>query len=412
MILATLHKRQKLLLVSIGIIVSLVAWTASVVFAAVPQPNPLAPLTPGANPYFAPVPGADLTQNGPAASIHGDPGKGRVLFAKNCVTCHNDRGIGNIPNPGSSDGTVPPLNPLDPGFLDQSKGDPAVFAQAIDVFIQHGSRPAGDNPQLSMVGWGDHKLLSQTDLADIEAYVMQLNGVYWPDRWAPPAEVRMTAQRDVDGDEILYTITLVNHSAGVLSGLDLIDTLPSGLSYGDSSFPTAGQNPGKVVGSSVEWNNQGGVPQGGDARSFHHPGEHSAGCARSGQRRAVELYVDVVGRLPAQVDGRLRAGTAAESQAGGEAADHGDDAGWREPDRAGGSHGGPDSAARRDRVSEREGDRDGVSATADAHAASANGHSPSSSANAGQLRHPGRAAESGGSVLGIRSALDHDSRRR
>ena len=268
MILAKLLKRKALLFVSMAVIFSLLGWTATVVFAQVPQPNPLAPLSTGANPYFAPVPGADLTQNGPAASIHGDPGKGRVLFANNCVTCHNDRGIGGVPNPGSNDGTVPPLNPLDPGFLEQSQGDPAAFAQSIDLFVQHGSRPAGDAPQLSMIGWGDHKLLSQLDLADIEAYVMQLNGVYWPDRWAPPVEVRMTAQLDVDRDEILYTITLVNHSAGVLTGLDLVDMLPTGLAYSDSYLPAPGQNPGKVVGSSVEWNNQDGVPQGGTLGPF------------------------------------------------------------------------------------------------------------------------------------------------
>jgi plastocyanin/mono/diheme cytochrome c family protein len=263
-----LLKNKALRFVPLVMIVSLIGWTASIVFAAAPQPNPLAPLTPGANPYFAPVPGIDLTSNGAAATIHGNPLRGRALFAENCATCHNDRGLGNLPNPGSDDGTVPPLNPIDPGFLEDSQGDPAQFAKLIDVFIQHGSRPAGDSPQLDMIGWGDHKVLSQSDLADIEAYVMQLNGVYWPDRWAPPAEIRMTAQRDVDRDEVLYTITLVNHSAGVLGNLDLVDTLPNGLSYGSSGFPSPDQNPGKVAGASVMWNNQDGVPQGGTLGPF------------------------------------------------------------------------------------------------------------------------------------------------
>src|SRR6266487_1737914 len=134
------------------IVVALAAivWQAGVVVAdGPPRPNPLAP---SSDPRFAPVPGADITKNGPAASVHGDPLNGRRLFALNCVTCHNDRGVGGLPNPGSDDGTVPPLNPM-PEFLDASEGNPAAFARDLDLFVQHGSRPSGDNPQVSMIGW-------------------------------------------------------------------------------------------------------------------------------------------------------------------------------------------------------------------------------------------------------------------
>jgi len=55
----------------------------------------------------------------------------------------------------------------------------AAFAREIDLFIQHGSRPSGPNPMLSMVPWGDAKRLTQQQIADVEAYVMQLNGVSW-----------------------------------------------------------------------------------------------------------------------------------------------------------------------------------------------------------------------------------------
>jgi|SRR5579859_3964 len=152
---------------------------ASLVLAAAPTPNPLAP---GPNPVTSPVPGVDITIPGPAAAIHGDPVGGAAKFNANCASCHGARGTAGITNPNSSDGTVPVLNPIDPGFIDDSNGDAAIFARELDVFLQHGSRPAGPNPLITMPGFGDHHLLPQSDIADIEAYVMQLNGTFWPDR--------------------------------------------------------------------------------------------------------------------------------------------------------------------------------------------------------------------------------------
>jgi uncharacterized repeat protein (TIGR01451 family) len=246
----------------IALVLAAVLGQASLVAAdGPPRPNPLAP---SSDARFAPVPGADLTANGPAASMHGDPMKGRQLFALNCVTCHNDRGLGGLPNPGSDDGTVPSLNTIDAGFLDDAQGDPAVLARDIDLFVQHGSRPEGKDPQVSMIGWGDHKLLSQTDLADLEAYLMSLNGVYWPDRWAPPADVLIQARR-ADGDVsfVTYQIWVVNQGTGPLGDLDLIDALPPGLTPVATYVPEPGQNPGRISGNTVEWTNPAGVPQGG-----------------------------------------------------------------------------------------------------------------------------------------------------
>jgi mono/diheme cytochrome c family protein len=147
--------------------------------SATPKPNPLAP---GLTAAVSPVPGVDITAVGAAATIHGDPVAGRQKFGANCASCHGDRGSSGIANPGSDDGTVPGVNPLDPSFAEDSKGDAAIFAFDMDPFLQHGSRPAGPNPAVSMPGFGDHKLLSQGDIADIEAYVMQLNGTFWADR--------------------------------------------------------------------------------------------------------------------------------------------------------------------------------------------------------------------------------------
>jgi mono/diheme cytochrome c family protein len=169
---------------------------ASVVLAAngPPTPNPLAqtlnPMINQLSPQLqailqlgaTPVPNVDITGVGAASTIHGDAVAGATKFSADCAVCHGNRGTAGVANPGSDDGTVPVLNPIDPGFLTDANGDAAVFARDVDVFIQHGSRPAGSNPLLSMPAWGDHHLLTQTDIADIEAYVMGLNGVFWPDR--------------------------------------------------------------------------------------------------------------------------------------------------------------------------------------------------------------------------------------
>jgi mono/diheme cytochrome c family protein len=114
---------------------------------------------------------------GPAINLTGDVKNGIAVFNskaqdKNCATCHGPEGKGNVPNPGSNDGTVPPLNPIDELLKDK---DPKVFATNIDLFIEHGSTPEGPNPQLTMPAWGDEKRLSPQEIADVIAYVMSLN---------------------------------------------------------------------------------------------------------------------------------------------------------------------------------------------------------------------------------------------
>ncbi len=227
---------------------------ASLVLAEAPTPNPLA----GGSTFSKDIGYLNIQQNGPAATIHGDPIVGRTIFTRNCAACHGEAGIGGIPNPGSDDGTVPPLNPADLGFAGDTPGDAATFARNIDLFVQHGSKPSGDNPAISMPGWGDTKQLTQQQIADVEAYIMQLNGTYWPDRWAPPADVQMTATRK--GNTVTYEIYVVNEGATDMKDVTLRDTLPSGLTYDESGVPALGDNPGKWSGSTVEWDTQ--VPWG------------------------------------------------------------------------------------------------------------------------------------------------------
>jgi mono/diheme cytochrome c family protein len=136
------------------------------------MPNPL--------PTGAPNPTADITRNGGAASVHGSAAAGQVVFDQHCAVCHGPAGKGGVPNPGSDDGAVPPLNPIDPRFNASANGDPAAFAREIDRFIQHGSRPTGPNPEHLMPAWGDQQSLTQQQVADVEAYVIRLNGLSWP----------------------------------------------------------------------------------------------------------------------------------------------------------------------------------------------------------------------------------------
>jgi mono/diheme cytochrome c family protein len=109
---------------------------------------------------------------GPAVGLTGNAQKGADLFKTNCVSCHGDQGKGGVPNPGSKDGTVPELNPIDPTMVSD---DQKEFATNLDLFIEHGSTPEGDKPALVMQAFGDQKTLQPQDIADVIAYVISLN---------------------------------------------------------------------------------------------------------------------------------------------------------------------------------------------------------------------------------------------
>jgi mono/diheme cytochrome c family protein len=109
---------------------------------------------------------------GPAASLTGDAASGRGLFGIDCASCHGPEGVQGVPNPGSDDGSVPPLNPIDSTLVN---ADPKIFAANLDLFLEHGSVPEGDNPLIKMPSFGDSKLLTAQQIADLIAYVIQLN---------------------------------------------------------------------------------------------------------------------------------------------------------------------------------------------------------------------------------------------
>lgn len=111
---------------------------------------------------------------GAAASIVGNVTVGRKLFVQNCASCHGLNGKGGDPNYGSTFGMVPGLNPISKVLYNKS---PQKFADNIDRFIQHGSDPPGPHPSLKMFGYGDSYSLTQPQIANIEAYILDLNHV-------------------------------------------------------------------------------------------------------------------------------------------------------------------------------------------------------------------------------------------
>ncbi len=99
----------------------------------------------------------------PSVSLPGDPAKGSTLYAQNCATCHGaslEGGIGAVLNPIDK---LPGVgNPLDPQFL-------------IDI-ITNGRQPQGGDPkQTPMPAKGGNTKLTDQDVKDLAAYIIQQN---------------------------------------------------------------------------------------------------------------------------------------------------------------------------------------------------------------------------------------------
>jgi mono/diheme cytochrome c family protein len=137
------------------------------------QPVSDVSVTPGAAPS-----GADVARpsnpGGPGEAINltGDKNAGEQIFITYCQVCHGQKGEGGMQNPGSTDGTIPSLDPIDPTLVSP---DYKTFAYNLDLFLQNGSIPAGDSPVNQMPAWGATKVLSQQQIADVIAYIISLN---------------------------------------------------------------------------------------------------------------------------------------------------------------------------------------------------------------------------------------------
>jgi mono/diheme cytochrome c family protein len=108
---------------------------------------------------------------GAAVSLSPDLTRGAQIYTASCVGCHGAKGEGNVANPGSKDGTVPPLSPIDPEI---ASPDIKAFTKNIDIYIEHGSKPEGLKPSLNMPAFGDEKKLTAQQIADVIGYTISL----------------------------------------------------------------------------------------------------------------------------------------------------------------------------------------------------------------------------------------------
>jgi len=109
---------------------------------------------------------------GLAVGLTGNVESGKQIYVANCKTCHGVDGAGGVLNSGTNDGTVPPLVPIDDTLV---SSDSLTYATNLDLFIEHGSTPAGTIPNFSMPAWGDNGALTPQQIADVIAYVISLN---------------------------------------------------------------------------------------------------------------------------------------------------------------------------------------------------------------------------------------------
>jgi mono/diheme cytochrome c family protein len=109
---------------------------------------------------------------GNAIYLQGDAVAGAVVFTAQCEKCHGSNGAVGVENPGSTDGSVPSLNPID---LEIKNMDAQIFIANLDLYLQSGSIPGGTTPKLNMPAFGRDKTLSQQDIANVIAYLISLN---------------------------------------------------------------------------------------------------------------------------------------------------------------------------------------------------------------------------------------------
>jgi mono/diheme cytochrome c family protein len=109
---------------------------------------------------------------GLAVNLTGDAGAGVDIFKAQCVKCHGEGGVLGVENPGSADGIVPSVNPIDPEI---KNADLKIFITNLDLYIQNGSTPEGESPKLKMPAFGVQNILTQQQIADVIAYVISLN---------------------------------------------------------------------------------------------------------------------------------------------------------------------------------------------------------------------------------------------
>ncbi len=115
-----------------------------------------------------------------AAPLPGDPTKGAALFGANCASCHGASltgGIGPALNPIEKLPGV--ANPLDPTFL-------------IGIIASGRIHQAGDPRQTDMPAKGGNSALTDQDVKDLAAYIIQQNLT-----GSPPLSANELAKRTI-----------------------------------------------------------------------------------------------------------------------------------------------------------------------------------------------------------------------
>src|SRR5260370_31999449 len=113
----------------------------------------------------------------PTVALPGDPIRGATVYGANCATCHGanlEGGIGAVLNP--IDKLPGVTNSLDPTFLIQ--------------IITNGRQPqAGDPKSIPMPAKGGNPNLTDQDVKDMAAYIIQQNQINPSSLPLPPGEL-------------------------------------------------------------------------------------------------------------------------------------------------------------------------------------------------------------------------------
>jgi mono/diheme cytochrome c family protein len=112
-----------------------------------------------------------------SGALPGDPAKGATLYAQNCATCHGtslEGGIGAVLNP--LDKLTGVANPLDPAFL-------------IDIITNGRNPQPGDPKAIPMPAKGGNAALTDQDVKDLAAYIIQQNSLGAGAAPLPPGEL-------------------------------------------------------------------------------------------------------------------------------------------------------------------------------------------------------------------------------
>ncbi|HEY0831850.1 MAG TPA: cytochrome c [Candidatus Dormibacteraeota bacterium] len=109
----------------------------------------------------SPSPGGSTASG--ATALPGDPTRGATLYGQNCATCHGaglEGGIGAVLNPIEKLPNVP--NTLDAQFL-------------IDIITTGRQPQPGDPKQIPMPAKGGNNKLTEQDVKDLAAFIIQQN---------------------------------------------------------------------------------------------------------------------------------------------------------------------------------------------------------------------------------------------